>query len=173
MYDQTANLTVENKASELRRAMFVHPKGFRPWRVIALKEDEGTVMIRADPPCEPSVTDEIYLDDVFRCNHNQWVVGWCMRCATPYRHDCPECGGTKAALIVEDDEVMYKHPSGRECRITVDELEGEYSDDPTVQCPECGDDAYRSVENDVVFYDHSDGRTCVLSVIQDDQRREA
>lgn len=96
-----------------------------------------------------------------------------MRCATPYRHDSPECGGTKAALIVEDDEVMNKDPSGRECRITVGELEGEYSDDPPVLCPECGDDAWRSVENDIVFYNHSDGRTCVLSAIQEDQRKEA
>ena len=139
-YDQTANLTVEEKASELRRSGFAHPEGFRPWRVVAVDEDEETATIRTDPPREPSVTDEVDLDDVFRCNHTQWVVGWCMRCATPYRHDCPKCGGSKAAPVVENDEVTFKHPSGRECRITADELEGGYDADPSVPYPECGDD---------------------------------
>ena len=51
-------------------------------------------------------------------------------------------------------------------------LKGEYSDDPSVPCPECGDDAWRSAENDTVYYDHGNGRLCVLSAVQDAYRRE-
>jgi len=122
-YDETNDLSRDEKLQKLKHPYTndgptkVYPEGRKPWNIDDVDEETGTVTISCNPPRERGVTDEVDVDDVFRCECDQWVVGWCMKCATPYRHDCPVCSGGGTARVVENDHVTYKHKSGRECRV--------------------------------------------------------
>jgi len=87
-YDETLDLSRDEKLQKLTRPYMhdgptkLHPEGRKTWSIDHVDEDTGTVTISCNPPRERSATDEVDVEYVFKCECNQWVVGWCMKCAS-------------------------------------------------------------------------------------------
>lgn len=89
-YDETTDLSRDEKLQKLKRPYLhdgptiLHPEGRKPWVIDHVDEETGTVTISCNPPRELGATDEVDVDNVFECEcqNDQWVVGWCMKCAS-------------------------------------------------------------------------------------------